>query len=42
MNTGHGPGFNYDRPVGPEGGLRAAMAIMLIIGGIAYLLQGIF
>ncbi len=42
MNTGHGPGFNYDEPVGPDGGLRAAMAICLIVGGICYVLQAIF
>jgi hypothetical protein len=42
MNTGHGPGYRYDRPVGPDGGLRAAMAIFLILGGLCYLLQMIF
>ena len=42
MNTGHGPGYRYNHAVGPRGGLRAAMAIYLILGGLCYLLQMIF
>jgi hypothetical protein len=42
MNTGHGPGYRYDHRVGEPGGFRAAMAILLILGGVCYLLQGIF
>jgi len=37
MNTGHGPGYRYDRKVGSPGDLRGAMMFVLIVGGIAWL-----
>jgi len=42
MNTGHGPGYRYDRKVGQPGDLRGAMLFFWIVAGICYVLQLIF
>ena len=42
MNTGHGPGSNYDQPVAPKGSFRGAMMLFYGFGGIIYVLDAIF
>jgi len=42
MNTGHGPGYRYDRRVGEKGDLTGFLMFMYVIGGIIYILSLIF
>ena len=37
MNSGHGPGYRYDEPVGPPGGLLAGWILIAVIAAISWL-----